>query len=156
MRKNIKYAGYVALVLVALAGLFACSGGGRDLPVGEETLGGVEIDGVRDDVAGYIAENYDDEPTQDALMQYARAEQDFILSDGNKTLAVAAALASDKGRDCLRSTYSVEEVIAITDEMLAASLNTKERMRAYLVADSLLGGHTFTLTPPSERAAMCE
>lgn len=171
MENYIKYVGIV-LAVVVLGLLVACGGGGGgssvvdtpvvELPVvvevsPEDTLEGVVGDnGVRIDVADYIVASYDDEATQDALMQYAKAEQDFVLSGGNETLAVAATRASDRADDCLSSMYSTKEVWDMTQEMLSVSLNTEERTRAYLVADSLLDGHVFTSTHPDERAAMCE
>ncbi len=160
--KKIYYVVY-GLLILALFSLYACnegsSDGGSD-NVGDETFEGIDSDGdgVRDDVRKYIEENYEDEATIKALMRYAKAEQDFILAGKNrdKVAANASTRASDRARECLRSMHTVSEIIYMTDDVNAAISNTPERIRAYIVADSLLSGEVFESVQPEDRAGMCE
>lgn len=173
MKKNYYYIG--AVIIFAVVMLFACSGGSGDgnAPVhvhddssteqdNEEptsTLAGIDSnnDGVWDYIEEWIdSQNYD-ENTRKAIIQYTKAQQDFILSYENETAAVEATLKVDKADDCLYSMYEIEEVWDMTNEILySIILNTKERNRAYIISDSLLSGHVFTSTPYDERASMCE
>ena len=157
-------------VLVFSFFLISCGGGGESgggvqpttsLPpdpgvAGKQTIEGIDSDGdgVRDDVQRYIKLTYSDAPTQQALVQYAKAQQVMMLASTSKEQAIANATAIVKSIECLSSVHSDDftEVMQATRLQL---LNTEARVRAYITANSQASGAVFAVTDSEESASSC-
>ena len=154
-------------LLPMLFGLFvltSCGGGGGSnatntpnpgpLPPdpgvdGLATVEGIDTNtnGVRDDVERAIYERH---PTaaanvMSALMQNARAFQSNVMAgDAGSPSAVDQSLSLGLASlQCLYSTMqNPEEEVAFIEDM---TLNTDERVTAYLAFDEMLAGQSFTV-----------
>ena len=170
---------FIGFLFIALFVLGACSSSSRskkpttdassdiatdmNLPpdpgeAGMETVAGIDsdTDGVRDDIQRYIALTYPDQPeVQRALKQYAKADQDYLLTGDDPVKARENALKVGDAIDCL-FFKSPENASKIFRKMHAESLNTKERILANDKMDSLLSGQVFPTAKIGEEAKSCD
>jgi HYR domain len=132
-------------------------------PAGEATLAGIDSDndGVRDDVQRWIALTYpNSQKTRAALSQYAKAMQSILLNAGDAASARTHALVLDRASDC--TSYIRQQLLGIGGsdayrikrELEAVYLNTAERSRAWLQADSQMSGMFFNV--PSNLSSGCD
>jgi hypothetical protein len=121
-------------------------------------------DGVRDDVQRYIALTYRDSiKIQKALTQNAIAYQNLIVSFDNETKAIENAKEGNRALMCLlyilknelNYDFTLEKYWEISDNLKAIVLNTYERSKAYIKADSLLSGETFYLPSTEKEKKEC-
>lgn len=122
---------------------------------GKETVEGIDSDGdgVRDDVQRYIALNYTDSDTQDALRQCAVNLQNFILDTNDRQTTIQnaeAIILSLEHVFCARARNDAPEIL---DEFYGLYLNTPDRILAMLATDQHLGGQTFQIAPADERCS---
>jgi hypothetical protein len=118
-------------------------------PDGELTLEGIDSDhdGVRDDVQRHIAIHYAGQPViQAALSDFVRAKQVFILAYENEEMVVDSNPAVFRGLLCL---HNLEPDNHLYNDIKSVLINTKERLMAYIKAQSQLGGHTLDLPETS-------
>ncbi|SMN01704.1 hypothetical protein SPONN_2781 [uncultured Candidatus Thioglobus sp.] len=166
MKNNFLILGFVLMFLTACGG---SNGGGNsnndggdnlNLPpdpgeAGKLTIEGIDSDndGVRDDIQRYIAITYPaSESIRRVLTDMAKANQDFIFNADDKDKVLEADLERDKQIDCFYYLDS-EGAYKKSKKIKAELLNTEERTRAYIKADSYLGGMSFRL--PSDKKAQC-
>nr|WP_175799909.1 hypothetical protein [Burkholderia anthina] len=112
------------------------------------SVGGVDStgSGVRDDVAKYIENHYQDPTRRAAMMRYAASQREFIMNGGTRERAVSDMTKVFKSLDCIskligRSGMDDSQVV------LSMTLNTKERWQAYSVAMKNMSGHIYMETP---------
>ncbi|MBF0288622.1 MAG: Ig-like domain-containing protein [SAR324 cluster bacterium] len=155
----------IITIIGILFSIPSCGGGGdngeskssttsdtsTDLPpdpgeVGKQTIEGVDSDndGVRDDIQRYIAMNYSDEPTQNALTEYAKQQQTMLLSSQSEE---GVLNATNELMETIDSLFSIDSDSAGKKayDIRSNFMNTKERVEAYLKAEALLSGKTFLL-----------
>lgn len=154
----------VALLLVGVCSLTACKGGTSTQPVstvdeGKATLAGIDAnnDGVRDDVAAYIAQSHPNSAKERAaLTQYAKVMQSALLDANDKALSIQHMEETSKALECMSYTAgSVEGAIAMKGDLRSLVLNTDDRNRAYFAFNDKLGGGVFSATPDSQISATC-
>ena len=111
------------------------------------TLAGMDAngDGVRDDIASHIFRKYTDPAQRKAAMQAARALQSPLLVDKGKVAAMEAAMqATAKAVDCIFDTVGDGDGFAfgteISDEIVAMTTNTKDRLKSYLAFNKAASG----------------
>lgn len=95
-------------------------------------------DGVRDDIATYIASLPYDASQKTALMQLASSLQMALTADISDPAAMdAARLAIGRGINCVFSSFPAAADTAraaqVTTDLQELTMNTKERVKAYLV-----------------------
>ncbi len=156
MKKSIHFC--CSLLMFPL--LLGCSGDLDGLPAdpgeaGKKTLEGIDSDndGVRDDIQRYIAIEYpDSEKIRRVLTDKAKADQAFILNADDREKVLEANTEQGKAIDCL---WYIDPETASTNykKLKAQVLNTEERIRAWIKADSQLGGMTFSV--PLDGKAQC-
>lgn len=122
---------------------------------GKQTLEGIDSDndGVRDDIQRYIAIEYPhSEKMRRVLTDKAKADQALILNAHDKEKVLEINVEQDKTIDCL---WYIDPGAASANrkKLKAQMLNTEERIRAWIKADSHLGGMTFRL--PDDDKAQC-
>lgn len=153
---------FCSLLLLPL--LLGCSDDdGKGIPglpadpgkAGKKTLEGIDSDndGVRDDIQRYIAIEYpNSEKMRRVLTDKAKADQALILNAYDKEKVLEINAEQDKTIDCL---WYIDPEMASTHrkKLQAEMLNTEERIRAWIKADSHLGGMTFRL--PDDKKAQC-
>jgi hypothetical protein len=129
---------------------------------GKQTLEGIDLDtdGVRDDVQRWIALEHPSKPSvRGALTQLALANQEFIKqSESDLATLQPIVLRRHAAQECL---YHVNDgnIQLASDQRVALRsilLNTSQRSRAYLQADSKLGGLSFTNSDPAGWGDSCE
>ncbi|ANH73231.1 hypothetical protein ACS15_3649 [Ralstonia insidiosa] len=97
--------------------------------------------GVRDDIERYIEKKYPDPAQRAAMMQYAKARQNFILTATTPEKAHAAAQDLWRAFACTQSRLGAGWLDA-TKDVLAMFLNTRERLNASTRAQDNLAGQT--------------
>ena len=115
---------------------------------GKATLAGIDSDhdGVRDDVQRWIATTFpDSEKTRAAVTQMAKAMQSMLLSAEDEKSSRMNAIARNRAAFCISFVRdqllgSASDAYDLKREIEAVYLNTAERTRAWLRADSHLGG----------------
>jgi hypothetical protein len=136
---------------------------------GKQTLEGIDSDkdGVRDDVQRWIATSYpSDESLRNALSQFAKRSQAMLVSG-----EVSESIFNQHAEQRRRALYCLNYVQAerLTDPVHAATetselvrvfktvlLNTRERSKAFLLADARLSGATATMLDRSQWQNMCD
>lgn len=112
-------------------------------PAGDLTLEGVDsdADGVRDDVQRWIVLTYpNSQKTREALLQGGKTMQEFILNAADPVSSYNSAIQTDKDGSCLAYILS-SGFSKVSSEHQARFLNTYQRSKAWLEADSHLSGH---------------
>ena len=132
--------------------------GKQSQPVVVDHVAGIDEDGngVWDHVDVVISKKNYDKTTKQMLVQYIKVEQDFLLSGGDKKLALKSSLKMDRAMACIRSKYEFDKGWKMVEEFQSVLLNTEERIRAYFIANALMSGHVFDLIPEDEYASMCK
>ena len=127
---------------------------------GSATLAGIDSDGdgVRDDVQRYIGLSYPQSAKERAaLTQAALALEDELIGSGNGVKEVGDAL------DCLSYTLMTSDADAVEGKkahdvylsLRAVVLNTPDRAKAFVHADSTLGSTVRFSTPYAQKAIRC-
>jgi hypothetical protein len=109
------------------------------------TIAGIDSDndGIRDDIQRLIVVMYFTSPAAVAdLSTYVRALQSLILT-GDEDDALQIALTRRKAAACWDYLFPTDERRTL-DKFQDTFVNTPERLRAYLDADRLLGGHVYS------------
>lgn len=109
----------------------------------EPTIAGIDANknGVRDDIEQYIEKKYPDPAQRAAMMQYAKARQNFILTSTTPEKAHAAAEDLWRSFACVRNQLG-DAWLDATKDILAMYLNTRERLSANARAQDNLAGQT--------------
>jgi len=94
---------------------------------------------VRDDIERYIAKTYPAPAQRAAMMQYARAQQNYLLTATTPEKAKAAAQMLWQSFACARRQFG-KEWLDLTKDILAMHLNTGVRYKAYARAQDNLAG----------------
>ena len=115
---------------------------------GKQTIKGIDSDndGIRDDIQRYIAIEYTDADTRNALKDITIHLQNFISDKDNKdkTISYAKELNNSMASIfCARSSNG--DVSEVLEDYYGQFLNTADRILAYNSAQSHLGGETFEL-----------
>ncbi|MBA9858383.1 hypothetical protein PQH03_16130 [Ralstonia insidiosa] len=107
----------------------------------ESTVSGIDANenGVRDDIERYIAKTYPAPAQRAAMMQYARAQQNYLLTATTPEKAKAAAQMLWQSFACARRQFG-KEWLDLTKDILAMHLNTGVRYKAYARAQDNLAG----------------
>lgn len=125
---------------------------------GKQTLEGIDSDndGVRDDIQRWIVVNYlDSEKRRAALRQYVKIDQFFLVDADDKALSRMHAEERQRASICAYYVFDFEDAVIAKDKIRAQLLNTEERSRAYLKADSQLGGTSSLVFQDDEYKAQC-
>lgn len=127
---------------------------------GKATIAGIDSDndGVRDELQRYIALTYPgDEYTQKALTNYVTAYQDFILELDDKEATIKNAEAMKEAMVCVFcARRAQDDAFEVLGDIEGETLNTADRILAYLKAEKHLGGMTFAISPSEEQCAICQ
>ncbi len=110
---------------------------------GKVTLQGIDSDGdgVRDDLQRWIVLNYlDSAKRRAALIQYVKPSQQFLVDASSKDLSLVNDMNEEKSANCADYVFGLNDSIKARKNLRAQLLNTETRSRAYLKADSQLGG----------------
>ena len=150
MKKTLRLYLLPVLMLPLLAANIACAGNLPPDPgeAGKATLAGIDSDndGVRDDVQRWIAMSFpNSQKTRAAVTQKAKAIQLILLNAADEANARKYSRASGKASFCI--TFVREQLLGqdsdayhLKRELEAIYMNTAVRSRAWLQADSYLGG----------------
>ena len=101
-----------------------------------------DADGVRDDVQLYIRDHWRDPRMRAAMQRYARLQQDFLATfagGGDASQAMALQLHS---LECLQALGG-EALLTDSKTVLALTLNTPDRQRAYTQGMQTVAGGLF-------------
>jgi hypothetical protein len=112
---------------------------------GKATLAGIDSDndGVRDDVQRWIALTYPNSAkTRAALTQGTINVQQALLYADDKEHSIQIATDNSRYVECLTYIFP-DDAPDIGAALLAETLNTDSRSRAYLAYDRQLGGQVF-------------
>jgi hypothetical protein len=122
-------------------------------PAGAATLAGIDANGngVRDDVERFILIQFAAPAERNALFQYAKAMQSFILSAGSQTMAIQGGTRLMRSIECLASVADASDA----NQLEAAFVNTQLRAQAYLAASALITGQYITGQLPGQLGASC-
>ncbi|MFA6458576.1 MAG: hypothetical protein WCV72_04305 [Patescibacteria group bacterium] len=151
MKKIRKIIGLVFITLL-VAG---CGGGDDD----DNVIAGEDADnnGVWDYLDSYIETTYpgqENENTRKVLVQYAVAQQNFLLAE-TKEEAIAQARIRTNASACVRCVRdSLGDAIAVKDEFRKTQLNTHARVKRYFENDLKLSGEFFD--SPNDDCAVCD
>lgn len=138
---------------------------GEELPpdpgeAGKATVEGIDSDndGVRDELQRYIALAYpDDEETRKALTKYVIAYQDFLLELADEEATIRNAEEMKQTMVCVFcARKSQGDAFEVIDDIECETLNTADRIKAYLEAEKHLGGMTFSLLPTEDQCLSCQ
>lgn len=88
-------------------------------------------DGVRDDVAEFIEQQWQDPGLRAWAMEAARAGQAYLMSNGNPYALHRANAFMTRARRCLTETRSPDQARLIINSVLGAQLNSYERRQSY-------------------------
>ncbi|GAB7533911.1 hypothetical protein [Burkholderia sp. 3C] len=94
---------------------------------------------VRDDILKYIDQNYKDEKTRAAFINYAAAQQDFIEYGGTRAGAIQAGDKLMVKAACVFKLIGVDRADELKS-VTAMTVDTEERFRAYWKAVDLHAG----------------
>ncbi|MDP3697660.1 MAG: hypothetical protein Q8R55_06670 [Candidatus Taylorbacteria bacterium] len=111
---------------------------------GKQTLEGIDSDndGVRDDIQRWIVLNYlDSEKRRAALREDVKILQSFILDADDKQLSILHSKNMARAGLCEDYVFSVlNDAVRSRRDLEVEFLNTEVRSRAYIKANSQLGG----------------
>ena len=119
-----------------------------------DTISGVDAngDGVRDDIATYVASLPDSEKQRKSLIQFHKALNMAMQADRNDRLSLRnAANAISMGITCLSNAYE-NDSNEKRKEIRKLTINTRVRYDAYARFNSSMSGSTLRI----EREAECE
>jgi hypothetical protein len=107
----------------------------------DASIAGIDANknGIRDDIEQYIEKTYPDPAKRAAMMQYAKAQQNFILTATTPERAQLAAQELWRSFACARSQLGRPWLDA-TKDVLAMYLNTRDRLNAQAKAQDNLAG----------------
>jgi hypothetical protein len=123
---------------------------------GKQTLAGIDSDGdgVRDDVQRYIALTYPSSAkTRLALSQQAKSILDLVASSNTTDMSVLTDRLI-RSLECL-SAARPDTFTTLELQLRGQILNTSDRYRRYLAAQSAAAGSTLDLRSPSEASSSC-
>lgn len=129
-----------------------------DPELNNQTIAGIDLDGdeLRDDVQRYIYKRFpDDDQGRNALLRYAIAQQNVLLTADDREASIEATRRAFKTWECISWIFvdsrdmDIEIPISITNEILIVIENTKERVIASLKSDHNFSGQTYFLPPES-------
>jgi len=126
---------------------------------GKQTLEGIDSDhdGVRDDIQRWIGINYQaSEKRREALRQDIKSLQRFILGANDKESSRNNAKDMERAWECEDYIFgTLDDAIMARDRLEPQFLNTEARSRAYIKANSQLGGTFSLMIPEDQRKAQC-
>ncbi len=125
---------------------------------GKQTLEGIDSDndGVRDDLQRWIVLNYlNSEKRRAALRQYVKASEAFLVAANDKGQSIIWDKEMEKSSYCAAYVFGNDDSFRATDEFIAQLNNTELRSRAYIQANSKLGGTFGIQTTMSEWKTWC-
>lgn len=116
-----------------------------------DTVAGIDANanGVRDDIESFIATTYVDSKQRAAMMQVAASEQNAILNSSTKQAAFLAAQRVYRSLDCAILVFGTKDFAKKADEILAMTLNTKTRAKAYVSARTASAGRVYDTDVPN-------
>lgn len=108
-----------------------------------------DLNGVRDDIDLYIAQNFKQIQQQRAVAQYAMQLQKSLLVD-KQNLAQVKHISFEKSRaiGCIYERFQVDELpkaMTVVKDISAITMNTKIRFKAHLAFSQALDGTVMTL-----------
>lgn len=111
-----------------------------------DSVGGIDANanGVRDDIEAFINKTYTDSKQRAAMMQYAGALQSLLLNSYTKEAAYLSEKKVFRALDCADEIFG-ESYSKLTLDILAMTLNTKQRAQAYVAADKLSSGQMYDM-----------
>lgn len=116
-----------------------------------DTVAGIDADdnGIRDDIDAYISRTYANEEQRKAVSQYAKSLQASLLVDKTDKIAVKAS-SNTKARavGCIFKKIpggTSPNDGRVIEEILGATINTKQRMMEYLELNKALDGTVISL-----------
>lgn len=130
---------------------------------GKKTLEGIDVDqdGIRDDIQVWIDSEYPMETkpnTNKALKQYSKYMQLAIINYQNEVISKSYKVKNLEAFSCLR--WIVKNVTPIYKKHDSKFLNTSERIRAELKAESYFNGlgrpESIKNIPINQRNVLCE
>ena len=127
---------------------------------GKKDVLGIDSDanGVRDDIDRYIVFTYpDSEKTRMALSQYAQEEQIFLRDSNDKQKSIENSRLIERSMNCLSYIFrqDINQWFDMTSLLDAELLNTPERSRMEIRANSHLGGQGGGGSSDEENKAAC-
>lgn len=108
-----------------------------------DTVAGIDTDenGIRDDIDAYIQKNFKNIDQQNAVKQFAKSMQQFILIDpGNRQIAKEASAKNSMAISCIYLRFSADTAYKTVNEIDAITTNTKRRLLASNAVDKALDG----------------
>ncbi|AXY60070.1 hypothetical protein [Acinetobacter sp. WCHAc010052] len=108
-----------------------------------DTIAGIDTDenGIRDDIDAYIQKNFKNIDQQNAVKQFAKSMQQFILIDpGNRQAAKEASIKNSMAISCIYLRFSADTAYKTVNEIDAITTNTKKRLLASNAVDKALDG----------------
>lgn len=139
-----------------------CSAGEDGLPpdpgpANDETIEGIDSDGdgIRDDIQRYIALNYSEAPTRNALTQITRSVQAALLDADSEGLSIEDAQEIMRASECLGAIMPTDERYRVKTLVLSEILDTELRGMRYVEFNSKLAGQVFRGKRIEEWATSC-
>ncbi|WP_413707514.1 hypothetical protein [Ralstonia sp. Ralssp110] len=107
----------------------------------DASIAGIDANknGIRDDIEHYIEKTYPNSAQRAAMMQYAKAQQNFMLTATTPERAQLAAQELWRSFACARSEFGPPWLDA-TKDVHAMYLNTRDRLHAQARAQDNLAG----------------
>ena len=108
-----------------------------------------DLNGIRDDIDLYIAQNFKQIEQQRAVSQYAVQLQNSLLVD-KQNLAQVKHISFEKSRaiGCIYEQFPVDtlpKAMTVVKDISAITMNTKIRFKAHLAFSQALDGTVMTL-----------
>src|SRR4029079_2730427 len=112
-------------------------------------------DGLRDDLQRYVALTYSGQAsTVTALNGMARMLQSALVDAGSENSSVNHANDMVRVTECLRSVRAADAG-QVASSLLAQTINTEARLKAYLRFNEQLRGQAFPMKASAEWATSC-
>jgi len=108
-----------------------------------DTLDGIDNDqnGIRDDIDAYMQKNFTDADQQNAVKQFAKSMQEFLLTNpDDREEAKAASIKNSKAISCIYLRFPADNAYEIINDIDAITTNTKKRLLASIAVDKALDG----------------
>jgi hypothetical protein len=116
-----------------------------------DSVGGIDANanGVRDDIEDFIVKTYTDSKQRATAMQIAASYQYSLLNSATKQAAIAAAARVYRSLDCAIQVFGGGDFVKKADDILAMTLNTKIRAKAYVSARVNAAGTVYDTDVPN-------
>ncbi|MBR9691067.1 hypothetical protein GOV08_05280 [Candidatus Woesearchaeota archaeon] len=138
---------YSLILLLLLFTFTGCSQNSDN--VNQQTVLGEDLnnDGIRDDVEEFIDNNYPDSIENKQLRKYAANVQEIIIAgqENNRDRAIAAAERHTGILGCLSDEYGSSETLKKINDVKGKITDNRERVKAYVIGDALMGGYVFRI-----------